>query len=69
MSRPCSPDTKYFQRILSRADRAILLSAGAGDLSNGFREVLEVYAACWNAGLRPGEIDSFLQSLAEVDSQ
>jgi hypothetical protein len=39
-----------------------LLAAGAGDLSNGFREVLAVYVTLWNAGLRPGQIDDFLQS-------
>jgi len=62
MPRHCSPDTKYFQRVLSPADRAVLLAAGAGDLSNGFRELLAVYVTLWNAGLRPGQIDDFLQS-------
>jgi hypothetical protein len=62
MPRHCSPNTKYFQRVLSPADRAVLLAAGAGDLSNGFREILAVYVALWNAGLRPGQIDDFLQS-------
>jgi hypothetical protein len=62
MSRHCSPNTKYFQRVLSPADRAVLMAAGAGDLSDGFRELLAVYATLWNAGLRPGQIDNFLQS-------
>jgi hypothetical protein len=62
MSRPCSPDTKYFQRVLSPADRAVLMAAGRGDLSDGFREILDVYATLWNAGLRPGQVGNFLQS-------
>ena len=45
------------------------MAAGRGDLSDGFREILDVYATLWNAGLRPGELDSFLQSLTEIDSQ
>ena len=38
------------------------MAAGAGDLSDGFREMLAVYATLWNAGLRPGQIENFLQS-------
>ena len=62
MSRHCSPDTKYFQRVLSPADRAVLMAAGAGDISDGFREILATYAALWNAGMRPGQVENFLQS-------
>jgi hypothetical protein len=62
MPRHCSPDTKYFQRVLSPADRAVLMAAGAGDISDGFREILAVYATLWNAGMRPGQIENFLQS-------
>jgi hypothetical protein len=38
------------------------MAAGAGDLSDGFREMLAVYVTLWNAGLRPGQIDDFLKS-------
>jgi len=59
MARPCSPNTRFFSRPLSDAQRAILLAAGQGDISVGFREVLLAYAAMWNAGYRPGESDRF----------
>jgi hypothetical protein len=56
MVRPCKLDTTKFQRHLSDADRAILLTAGQGDLSQGFHTLLHVYSALHNAGYRP-EID------------
>lgn len=59
MPRPCSPHTRFFSRPLSDAQRAILLAAGGGDISIGFREVLLAYAALWNAGYRPDNADSF----------
>jgi hypothetical protein len=55
MVRPCKDDTRYFSRPLSDADRAILMAAGRGDISVGFREVLAVYADLWHAGFRPGD--------------
>ena len=54
MPRPCRTDTVHFLRRLKDAERAVLLSAGQGDLTDGFREVLDVYATLWNAGYRPG---------------
>ena len=55
MPRPCKLDTRFFSRPLSDAERAILLAAGQGDLTVGFREVLAVYADLWHAGFRPGD--------------
>jgi hypothetical protein len=55
MVRPCKDNTRYFSRPLSDADRAILMAAGRGDISVGFREVLAVYADLWHAGFRPGD--------------
>jgi hypothetical protein len=55
MARPCKIDTVEFQRKLSDDDRAILLTAGAGDLTRGFRDMLAIYAALHNAGFRPGD--------------
>jgi hypothetical protein len=55
MARPCKIDTVEFQRKLSDDDRAILLTAGAGDLTRGFRDILAIYAALHNAGFRPGD--------------
>ncbi len=55
MARPCKDNTRYFSRPLSDADRAILMAAGRGDISVGFREVLAVYAELWREGFRPGD--------------
>lgn len=53
MGRPASPNVKYFQRQLNDAERSILLAAGAGDMSKGFKEVIDVYQHFWGYGLRP----------------
>jgi len=53
MVRPCKLDTREFQRKLTDADRSILLSAGQGDLTQGFHCVLNVYAVLHNTGYRP----------------
>ncbi len=55
MARPCKIDTVNFFRRLKDDERAILLAAGAGDLSQGFRDMLSIYAALHNAGFRPGD--------------
>ena len=52
MARPCKIDTVEFQRKLSDVDREILLTAGAGDLTRGFRNLLSIYAQLHNAGFR-----------------
>ena len=69
MVRPCKIDTVEFQRKLSDADRAILLSAGGGCLTRGFKDMLVIYAALHNAGFRPGDdINVWLFSENENDS-
>jgi hypothetical protein len=55
MPRPCKIDTVQFRRPLDADARAILLAAGAGDLSRGFQDMLAIYAALHNAGFRPGD--------------
>jgi hypothetical protein len=55
MARPCKIDTVEFQRKLNDQDRAILLTAGAGDLTRGFKELLSIYTVLHNAGFRPGD--------------
>jgi hypothetical protein len=55
MARPCKLDTVEFRRILRDPERAILLSAGAGDLSQGFYLMLEIYAHLHAQGFRPGD--------------
>jgi len=55
MVRPCKVDTVNFFRRIDDQERAILLSAGAGDLSRGFRDLLAIYAQLHNVGFRPGD--------------
>jgi hypothetical protein len=64
MARPCKIDTVNFFRRLKDSERAILLAAGAGDLSEGFRNLLAIYAALHNAGFRPGDPFERLQIIA-----
>ena len=53
MARPPSATTKNFLRILSDPQRMILLSAGEGNISKGFENVLALYQYCHNEGYRP----------------
>ena len=46
-------DTTFFRRILTDPDREIMLCAGSGDLTTGFREILYVYQYLWSIGYRP----------------
>jgi hypothetical protein len=55
MARPCKIDTVEFRRLLRDPERAILLAAGAGDLTQGFYLVLEIYAHLHAQGFRPGD--------------
>ena len=59
MARPSSPNTKNFLRILTDPQRIILLSAGQGDLTKGFENVLDLYQWAYSKGFRPNmELDS-----------
>ena len=53
MARPSSPNTRNFLRILTDPQRIILLSAGQGDLTKGFENVLDLYQWAYNKGFRP----------------
>jgi hypothetical protein len=46
--------TVQFRRRLSPADRAVLLAAGAGNITVGFHELLAVYRHLYDMGYRPG---------------
>jgi len=61
MARPCRIDTVQFRRRLNDQERAVLLSAGAGCLADGFHFMLAVYAHLHGQGFRPGnDIDSIM---------
>ena len=53
VARPASVHTTHFNRVLSDADKAILACAGRGDISLGFKNVLECFAILWELGYRP----------------
>ena len=55
MPRPCLATTKQFRRPIGDAERAVLLSAGEGDITRGFYLLMEIYAHLHNAGFRPGD--------------
>lgn len=69
MARPCKLDTVNFFRRINDDERNILLAAGAGDLSEGFRNMLAIYTVLHNQGFRPGDslesITIFANSYAE----
>ena len=70
MPRPCKVDTVNFFRRIKDDERAILLAAGAGDLSEGFRNLLAIYATLHNQGFRPGDSLERIQIIANAnDSQ
>jgi hypothetical protein len=61
MARPASIHTTHFNRVLSEADRAILGCAGRGDISLGFKVVLDCFAVLWELGYRPqDDLEDFL---------
>lgn len=55
MARPCLNTTRQFRRVIGDDERAILLSAGQGDLTRGFYLLLDIYAHIHNQGFRPGD--------------
>ena len=68
MARPPTTTTVQFRRKLTDADRTILLCAGKGNISNGFKNVLDCYAILWELGYRPkADLRDFLW--VDKDSQ
>jgi hypothetical protein len=51
--RPPSINSRFFYRELSMADKMVLAAAGKGDISDGFKNVIDCYQVLWNAGYRP----------------
>ena len=46
-------NTVQFRRKLTEEQRTILLCAGKGDITKGFKNVLDCYAILWRLGYRP----------------
>jgi hypothetical protein len=51
--RPPSINSRFFYRELSMPDKMVLAAAGSGDISDGFKNVIDSYQVLWNAGYRP----------------
>jgi len=68
MARPCKLDTVQFRRRLTPAQRAIILAAGAGDMTRGWHEVLDFYARAHNEGYRPGLVTNGSVKQSESDA-
>jgi len=51
--RPPSVNSRWFYRELTMPDKLILACAGDGNISDGFRNVLDTYQILWNCGYRP----------------
>ena len=63
MARPPKADTVQFRRKLDNPKLQILLSAGQGNISQGFENVLAIYQHLHSQGYR---IDSPLESIGLV---
>ena len=69
-------NTVQFRRKLTEEQRTILLCAGNGNITKGFKDVLDCYAILWRLGYRPkndlydflGVDDDDLENLAVGDS-
>jgi hypothetical protein len=46
-------NTVQFRRKLTEEQRTILLCAGSGNITKGFKDVLDCYAILWRLGYRP----------------
>ena len=51
--RPPSINSRYFYRELTMPDKMVLACAGSGNITIGFRNVIDTYQTLWNAGYRP----------------
>jgi hypothetical protein len=61
--RPASANTRHFRRFISDSEAAILTSAGSGDMSQGFKNIMDIYRALYLRGYTPDkDIDCFLDN-------
>jgi hypothetical protein len=62
--RPASANTRDFRRTLSDAEAAILAAAGEGDMSAGFRNMMDIYRALYLRGYTPDmDINCYLDNV------
>jgi len=60
--RPPSIHSRFFYRELSMEDKIVLSAAGQGNITHGFKHIIECYQVLWNLGYRPS--DDLAQFLA-----
>ena len=53
--RKPSIHSRFFYRELSMADKMVLSAAGQGNITHGFKHIIECYQVLWNLGYRPSE--------------
>jgi hypothetical protein len=65
VGRPSSIRTRHFLRKLSDTEAAILAHAGQGDISAGFKNLLDMYCQIVNNNLSDSLVSSEKQSVTD----
>ena len=53
--RKPSIHSRFFYRELTMADKMVLSAAGQGNITHGFKHIIECYQVLWNLGYRPSD--------------
>ena len=65
--RPPSIRTRRFQRYLSDNQAAVIAAAGAGDMSIGFHNLIDLYCQLYELGMINGaDIDCCISNIAKL---
>lgn len=68
--RPPSINSRWFYRELTMPDKLILACAGDGNISIGFRNILDAYQILWSHGYRPTmDLKDFLEQLKQKQNE
>jgi len=65
--RPPSIRTRRFQRQISDSQAAVIAAAGAGDMSIGFHNLIDLYRQLYDLGMVKGDdIDLCISNLVKI---
>jgi hypothetical protein len=65
--RPPSVRTRRFQRQISDSQAAVIAAAGAGDMSIGFHNLIDLYRQLYDLGMINGDdIDCCISNLVKL---
>ncbi len=65
--RPPSIRTRRFQRQISDSQAAVIAAAGAGDMSVGFHNLIDLYNQLYELRMIDGDnIDLFISNLVKI---